>query len=335
MISIIVPVYNIEVYIGQCIESVLHQTFRDIEVLLIDDGSTDRCGDICEEYARIDNRIRVFHTTNKGLSAARNLGVREARGEYIGFVDSDDWIDPDMYEILLRRLEETAADISVCEIWREYANGSKAGKCIQETVYTSIDAIRALILHKINDTVWNKLYKKRCWSEIEFPVGHIHEDIVTLYRVFQKASLVSHIPNRLYHYRMRNGSIMHNYSMERIKDNWNAYYSRYLSLSSIPEIKNDQECMNKLQEKLAEVITFLWPQWYRLSKEQRDYAFINMVSFFAYKLSSVLGKTDLSLILRAKLLLSRHNNYFSFIIFFLLRICYNITKTSKKYLNYS
>lgn len=104
MISIIVPVYNVELYIHQCIDSIISQTYRDIEILLIDDGSTDKCGNICDEYARIDPRIRVFHTQNKGLSAARNLGLREAKGDYIGFVDSDDWIEPNMFEVLLQQL---------------------------------------------------------------------------------------------------------------------------------------------------------------------------------------------------------------------------------------
>ena len=103
MISIIVPVYRVEPYLRQCIESILGQTYRDIEVLLIDDGSPDHSREICDEYAEKDGRVRVFHTENRGLSAARNLGLQEAKGEYIGFVDSDDWIEPEMYEVLLGR----------------------------------------------------------------------------------------------------------------------------------------------------------------------------------------------------------------------------------------
>ena len=97
MISVIVPVYNVEPWLRQCLDSIVGQTYGDLEILLVDDGSTDRCGAVCEEYARADARIRVFHTENRGLSAARNLGLREARGELIGFVDADDWIEPEMY----------------------------------------------------------------------------------------------------------------------------------------------------------------------------------------------------------------------------------------------
>ncbi|MBO7397990.1 MAG: glycosyltransferase family 2 protein, partial [Clostridia bacterium] len=97
MISVIVPVYKTEEYLNQCVESILNQTYKDLEILLIDDGSPDRCGELCDDFAERDNRIRVFHTENRGVAAARNFGIREAKGEYIGFVDSDDWIEPDMY----------------------------------------------------------------------------------------------------------------------------------------------------------------------------------------------------------------------------------------------
>ncbi len=100
MISIIIPIYKAQLYLPKCLNSLIKQTYRDIEILLIDDGSPDSCGRICDQYAKTDSRIRVFHTKNQGLSAARNLGIREARGEYIGFVDSDDWVDSRMYEIL-------------------------------------------------------------------------------------------------------------------------------------------------------------------------------------------------------------------------------------------
>lgn len=103
MISVIVPVYKVAPYLRQCVDSIINQSFDDLEILLIDDGSPDQCGEICDEYAAKDSRVRVFHTENKGLSAARNLGLQKATGEYIGFIDSDDWIEPDMYEVLLRK----------------------------------------------------------------------------------------------------------------------------------------------------------------------------------------------------------------------------------------
>ena len=107
MITIIVPVFNVEQYLPKCVDSIINQTYSNLEILLIDDGSQDRCGEICDEYAKKDSRIQVFHTKNRGLSVARNLGLQEAKGEYIGFVDSDDWIEPDMYEVLLSKMRES------------------------------------------------------------------------------------------------------------------------------------------------------------------------------------------------------------------------------------
>ncbi len=123
MISVIVPVYNVEPYLAGCLDSILSQTYRDLEILLIDDGSTDRGGTICDEYAAKDPRIRVFHTENRGLSAARNRGLDEAKGEYVGFVDSDDRIDPDMFEYLLEAAERTGADVTECGVFVEYPTG--------------------------------------------------------------------------------------------------------------------------------------------------------------------------------------------------------------------
>lgn len=144
-ISVIVPVYKVERYIRQFIESIIHQTYLDIEILLIDDESPDRCGEICDEYARIDKRIRVFHTDNKGLSVARNLGLHEAKGEYIGFVDPDDWIEPDIYEILLQRLNETGADICAYELWRETHYGCQCGENVQTSFCNREEAIKTAV----------------------------------------------------------------------------------------------------------------------------------------------------------------------------------------------
>lgn len=308
MISIIVPVYKVEPYLHQCIDSILKQTYRDIEILLIDDGSPDRCGKICGEYARTDNRIRVFHTENKGLSAARNLGLREAKGEYIGFVDSDDWIEPDMYEILLKRLEETNADISACEILVEYKKNRTTWNRVQNTVYTNAEIIQALVSFSFYNFTWNKLYKKSVWKGIEFPEGHMYEDVATLYRVLLKTHSVSCTSKPLYHYRMRKSGIMHTYSMKKIMDNWNAYFDRYSQLSAIPEFKNNQECMNKMEESLAEVATRIWQWVYCIPKEQRDYEFLKRISCLVREKIPLLGKNYWGLSLRLKVFFSRYVN---------------------------
>ncbi len=148
MISVFVPVYRVENYLEKCLDSITGQTYTDLEILLIDDGSPDRCGEICDRYADVDHRIQVFHTENHGLSSARNLGLEHAKGEYIGFVDSDDWIEPDMFARLLAAIEDNNADIAVCGRVMEYPDkkeviSPQAGTMNREA------AVKALALLKI------------------------------------------------------------------------------------------------------------------------------------------------------------------------------------------
>lgn len=164
MISVIVPVYNVELYLRKCIDSILAQTYRDLEILVVDDGSTDGSGKICDEYKK-DERVRVFHTENRGLSATRNLGLDKATGEWIGFVDSDDWIEPDMYEVLFRKAEETEADVVECGCHADYTTTSYEHRAIQRTV-SGIDAVKALIRSEIRTQVWNKIWRRHLFTDI-------------------------------------------------------------------------------------------------------------------------------------------------------------------------
>ena len=123
LISIVVPIYNMEKYLDKCVNSIISQTYKNIEIILVDDGSTDLSYDICEKYKKLDNRIKVYHKTNGGLSDAKNFGIKHASGKYIGFVDSDDWIEPMMYEILYKNIKEKNADIAICGRYIDYENG--------------------------------------------------------------------------------------------------------------------------------------------------------------------------------------------------------------------
>ena len=244
MISVIVPVYKVEPYLRQCVESVLNQTYRDIEVLLIDDGSPDRCGEICDEYVEKDARVRVFHTENRGLSAARNLGLREANGEYIGFVDSDDWIEPDMYEVLLRRIQETGADIGVCGAWEEYPTTIKELN-LKDAVYSGSESLEALIDEDINDYAWNKLYLIQLFQDALFPRGMNYEDITIMHKVIFRAKKVVVVQSKKYHYRQRPESITDKYTLRNILHFANAHISRYLWFR-----KNDHVLFKKKQRQL-------------------------------------------------------------------------------------
>ena len=328
MISVIVPVYKVESYLRQCIDSILNQTYKDIEILLIDDGSPDRCGEICDDYAQIDKRIRVFHTENKGLSAARNLGLREANGEYIGFIDSDDWIDPDMYEILLRRLEETGTDISTCGERIEYQNAQQ-DFILSDDVYTGTIAIRALICD-LSYAIWSKLYKKTCWEGICFPESHTSEDIATLYRVVLKVESISCAPGPLYHYRMRKESISHTRSMDNLKDYWTASYDRYLCLRDFPEFKNDHEFIDVIKKQVAWAALRTWGWIYETPKEQRDYDYLYKVSHFVRKNFPISETRNWEWYLRTAIVFPRYTNGFSFTAMYLFRHIYARIKYMKK-----
>lgn len=179
-ISIIVPVYKVEKYLSRCIKSILRQTFTDFELILVDDGSPDKCPQMCDDWGKKDKRIRVIHKENGGLSSARNAGLRAARGEYIGFVDSDDWIACDMYEILYQLAKKYRADITCGGIERTNAGSvrKKTSGTIKE--YTQDAFSRKYFKLDSNETVHyivNKLYSHDTASKIKFPVSLINEDV--------------------------------------------------------------------------------------------------------------------------------------------------------------
>lgn len=182
LISIIVPVYKVEKYIENCIKSLINQTYKNLEIILIDDGSPDRSGEICDKYASLDNRIKVFHFENGGVSAARNKGVEYAKGDYIGFVDSDDWVDHDMYETLFRLINEYTADIAICGYREIYPDKVEEMSNKDIKVMNNLEALELNILNDIDYQIctapWNKLYKKEIVKNIKFPEGKVYEDII-------------------------------------------------------------------------------------------------------------------------------------------------------------
>ncbi|MFJ7728161.1 glycosyltransferase family 2 protein [Neobacillus sp. NPDC097160] len=188
-ISIIVPVYNLEQYIKKCLDSILSQTFKDFEVIIVNDGSIDNSGSICNEIAYLDNRVRVIHKKNGGLSSARNAGIKIAKGDFLGFVDSDDYIDKDMYRVLYNLCKETNSDISICKFSREVKGkliNEQNEECKLEMDHD--EAMRQLfkgVLYRFS--VCNKLFKKTCFENIQFPEGRIHEDLATTYKLFSNA----------------------------------------------------------------------------------------------------------------------------------------------------
>lgn len=210
-VSIIIPVYNIQEYVGRCINSIIHQTYSNIEIIIVDDGSTDNSGSICDEYKMKDNRIRVIHKRNGGLSSARNAGIEIANGELLSFVDGDDWVDEKYIETLVLAIKETDAMIACCACMKVYdekdAVESPVGDMI---VYSAQSAIENLCyLRVVNCSAWGKVYRKELFYDIRFPVGKIFEDMAVAYKLFDKAKKITYVSYLGYFYFHRNGSILH------------------------------------------------------------------------------------------------------------------------------
>ena len=210
-ISVIIPVYQVESYLKKCIDTVIEQTYQNIEIILIDDGSKDNCPQICEEYAQKDTRIKVIHKENEGLSEARNVGIENATGEYLFFVDSDDWVDTDILGHLYKIMLDTKSDIVECQYEKAYQERTIA-KQEKETVQVieAKQALENLITESCGNHVvtWNKLYKKEIFSGIRFPKGKLHEDEFTTYKLLYQANCIAVTSLKLYYYRQRENSII-------------------------------------------------------------------------------------------------------------------------------
>ncbi len=230
LISVIVPVYKTENYLCKCVDSILAQTYTNLEIILVDDGSPDNCGKICDEYAAKDSRVKVIHQKNGGLSAARNAGLDIATGEYIGFVDSDDYIAPDMYEKLYNALVSNEADMSIC-------NHQKVGiklffddneMPLLTEVISEQDAMRKQYecLNCSIVVAWSKLYKRVIWNDLRFPSGKIHEDEFVSFDVFYKCKRIAIISDKLYCYYIRADGIIGKENGSIHPDYFDALYLR-------------------------------------------------------------------------------------------------------------
>lgn len=233
LISVIVPVYKVEKYLHRCIDSILAQSFSNYEVILVDDGSPDNCPQICDNYAKQDERIKVIHKKNGGLSDARNVGIRNALGKYIAFVDSDDVLSPKYLEYLYNALTDNNCDIAICSFEKfEETVPSKNEIYDKGHIYTGVDMLWRIYsqnhVEYLESTVsWNKLYKKKLFKGICFPKGKIHEDEATTYKLFYKSKRIAVIPCKLYYYYQNNEGIMkRKFNIARL-DYLEALYERY------------------------------------------------------------------------------------------------------------
>lgn len=230
LVSVIIPVYKVEKYLFKCVNSVLKQTYHNLQIILVDDGSPDRCGAMCDYYADQDKRIEVIHKENGGLSSARNAGLKIAKGEWIAWVDSDDWIEEDMIDYLLRGALENQTEVAVCgryEVYhkRKYVHGAK-----KVAVLTPEEALNRLLdidNREIENFVWDKLWNKSLYDGIAYPEGMTFEDFAVTFRLLERANRIVCLPEPKYFYFQRNGSIMKDYSVKNQTDRYTAAKIRH------------------------------------------------------------------------------------------------------------
>lgn len=228
LISLIVPVYNVKDYLKTCLQSILEQTYKNLEIILVDDGSDDGSSSICDEFARMDQRIKTIHLPHSGVSAARNAGLAAATGELLGFVDSDDWIDHDMYQYLYTLMVEHDADVSACTYLLEQEG--RPSKIINNTgklhIFSKKEIIRALVKNDlVKNYLWAKLFKRKLFDRLSFPVGRVYEDVAVLYKVFYSSQKVVLSCVSKYHYMIHKNESITRGGYDPVKE-----YHYFLSL---------------------------------------------------------------------------------------------------------
>lgn len=245
-ISVIVPVYNVEKLLHKCINSILMQTYRNLEVILVDDGAIDSSGHICDEYASQDSRVVVIHKKNGGQASARNMALDIAKGDYIGFIDSDDYVSPNMYQILMDAIERNNADIAVCGRYNvEEKDGSLSTLFTteQESVWDAKEALRRLLVFDaIDSAACDKIFAKRLFDDIRFPSGYICEDVAVIYKLLDKSSKVVQTGQPMYYYLQREGSTSRSMYTEKTKGLIHYHREAYkYCVGKYPEMRQEAE----------------------------------------------------------------------------------------------
>ncbi len=266
MISVIVPVYNVFPYLRECVATICRQTFTDLEILLIDDGSTDESGALCDDFAKRDTRIKVIHQKNQGLSCARNTGIEQAGGEYLVFIDSDDRIHPEMIQIMYNAMCQYDVELVICShkrIQEKEPQGCYEKKVKVEAQDTEVLSGRECIkrtntYERVDMTVaWNKLYRKSLFQYLRYPIGRMHEDEFLTYKILYSLKECVYIKIPLYEYRMREGSIMGNKNICRLKDKLDATEEKCHFFEQKEDKELYYEALCRYETSIAEVILAL------------------------------------------------------------------------------
>jgi len=241
LISVIVPVYKVEEYLKKCVESIQKQTYENLEILLIDDGSPDNSGKICDEYAKKDKRIKVIHKENGGLSDARNAGIDVATGEYITFVDSDDFISDDYIEYMYKMIIEAKVKLAICGVKQIWKNTQIEEEHKNTEILTSKGVFENILLDKgIEISAYAKLYHRDLWKEYRFPKGKVYEDTGIIYKIIEQAKDIVYGDKKCYYYVARHGSISKQAGFNKNEEDYIVHTNEMLKFikEKYPELEN-------------------------------------------------------------------------------------------------
>ena len=304
-VSVIVPIYNVDKFLRKCIDSILNQTYKELEIILVDDGSTDKSGEICDEYSNRFTNISTIHKKNGGLSSARNAGLDIATGEYVSFIDSDDFIESNMYEKMVNAIQKSGKDIATCgryvDIYGLHENIEF--NCENQKEYTKTQAIKS-ILHfsKIDVSACDKLYKRKLFEEIRYPEGRISEDAAVIFNIIDKTNGVVHAGEPFYHYVFREKSISKSkYNEKNLDVLWNLkntkkfisnnyseliddfkIYACITASAQIALMFKDKNARKKFKKEYKELMTF-FNDGYSLTMKAKDVNFKKKIEFFFNK----------------------------------------------------
>ena len=267
LVSVIVPVYEVEAYLKKCIDSIICQTYTNMEIILVDDGSPDKCGQICDDYAGEDLRIRVIHQDNRGLSDARNTGIINSKGELLSFIDSDDWIEPYMIEKQVQALVAAAADACRCRYWvvRKKKMNLRP-ELFDMDCFNGGRMAEKIFAGEISHVVFSTLWKRSLFvPDCMFPSGRNFEDTALTWKLYQRCSKVTVIQDVGYYHLVREGSIVHNPALKN-------YFDRFWALRVMYE--GSLECKKELQTNCLiscfNMAAVIWRNIYGFSRKERE-----------------------------------------------------------------
>ena len=330
LVSVIIPVYKVEPYLARCVRSVCTQTYEHLEVILVDDGSPDRCGAMCDSFASKDERIRVIHQSNMGLSGARNAGIESCTGEYVLFVDSDDWIEHDMVAVMIDSALRNNADVCCCGHYdHSYRKDELCRTHNEEQVFKGEDILTANANETIINTAWGKLWRQSVFDGgMRFPLGRNYEDIATTWQLLAVCETAVYVPAELYHYAPGNNSITRIWDLSNLNDFWTAHMERFQALGQTEKWRCN------IERSCLSAAGYVWMWYYSAAKEARKKGpadqcgeeLLEQVHRFSLEHADCIKKREHSLKIRIPLLFACHKSKCSLLACNLLNHTYRIIK---------